>query len=68
HPAVFKYTGPRCVLAENRARQAPCTLDEFLKGECAFTIERCPERVPREEIESCVSRSANLFTRLPPSS
>ncbi|MEM0199447.1 MAG: FAD-dependent thymidylate synthase [Desulfurococcaceae archaeon] len=54
HPAVFKYTGPRCVLAENRVRQTPCTLDEFLRGECAFTIERCPEKTPRGQLHKCL--------------
>lgn len=57
HPSLFKYTGPRCILLENRTRSTPCTLEEYLVGKCSFTIERCPEKQPREQISSCLSRS-----------
>lgn len=52
---LFKYAGPRCVLSENKVRPNPCTLNEYLSGECAFTIERCPELVPKEKIRECIS-------------
>ncbi|WP_440060265.1 FAD-dependent thymidylate synthase [Thermogladius sp. 4427co] len=52
--AVFKYSGPRCILSENRARLEPCTLEDFIEGRCYFTIERCPEMMPRSKIRDCL--------------
>ncbi|MEL9908752.1 MAG: FAD-dependent thymidylate synthase [Desulfurococcus sp.] len=54
-PLLFKYAGPRCILQDNRSRIKPCTLNEYLSGECSFTIERCPELVPKEKIRECIS-------------
>jgi len=54
HPRIFKYTGPRCVLSENKVRREICSLEDYLKGNCEFTIERCPEKVPCEKIKSCL--------------
>lgn len=54
HPEIFRYAGPRCVLQENRVRVEPCSLDDYLSGQCDFTIERCPELVPRKGIQSCL--------------
>ncbi len=58
HPSLFKWAGPRCVYFENRSRRDPCTLLEFLRGSCSFTIERCPETVPREGIRECLRFAA----------
>lgn len=60
HPRIFKYTGPRCVLAENRSRRQPCTLNEFLEGRCEFTIERCPEKTPRHKILECLNTAGSI--------
>ncbi|MEM4481320.1 MAG: FAD-dependent thymidylate synthase [Desulfurococcaceae archaeon] len=57
HPLIFWYTGPRCVLYENRAGEKTCTLREYLVGEATFTISRCPERVPRDQMRSCLKRA-----------
>ncbi|HIQ24243.1 MAG TPA: FAD-dependent thymidylate synthase [Pyrodictium delaneyi] len=54
HPEIFQYAGPRCVLQENRVRVEPCSLDAYLLGQCVFTIERCPELVPRKGIQNCL--------------
>jgi len=54
HPTLFKWAGPRCVYFENRSRESPCTLREFLTGSCSFTIERCPDLVPRAGIRECL--------------
>jgi thymidylate synthase (FAD) len=54
HPEIFKYAGPRCVLFENRCRVEPCTLLDFLERRCSFTIERCPEKIPRDKINECL--------------
>ena len=58
HPEIFMFTGPRCILYENRVRSEPCTLAEFIKGGKSFTIERCPELVSRDKIPMCL-RSAS---------
>lgn len=60
HPSIFKYAGPRCILSENRARTSPCTLEDFSSGKCSFTIERCPEGVPRNRVHECIY-SSRLF-------
>ncbi|MCE4621509.1 MAG: FAD-dependent thymidylate synthase [Desulfurococcales archaeon] len=57
HPEIFKYSGPRCVIADNRARMEPCSLEDYLTGRCHFTVERCPELVPREGILNCIRAS-----------
>ena len=62
HPRIFKYTGPRCVLLENRVKGSPCELNEYLEGKCTFTIERCPEKVPREQVHACLLRAVNGIT------
>lgn len=54
HPQLFMYTGPRCVLYENRIRDEPCSLPSFIDGKCGFTINRCPELVPRDGIRNCL--------------
>ncbi len=54
HPELFMYTGPRCVLHENRVRDEPCSLPFFIDGGCRFTINRCPELVPRDGIRNCL--------------
>lgn len=54
HPSLFKHTGPRCVLMENRVKGSPCTLRDYLEEKCKFTIERCPEKIPREKIYECI--------------
>lgn len=58
HPQLFKFAGPRCVVAENRSRAAPCSLEEFLEGKCEFELPRCPELVPRAGIRACLSRAS----------
>jgi thymidylate synthase (FAD) len=59
HPSIFKYAGPRCILMENKIRQVPCTLSDYMNNKCVFTITRCPELVPRKNILSCL-RYASL--------
>jgi thymidylate synthase (FAD) len=54
HPGIFKYTGPRCVISNNRVHRGLCSLEEYLNGNCKFSIERCPEKIPREKINSCL--------------
>ena len=58
HPEIFRYAGPRCVLQENRVRQEPCRLEDYVLGQCGFTIERCPELVPRQGIANCLGLAA----------
>ncbi len=53
HPRLFRYVGPRCVLAENTARDQPVPLQKLL-AEGKFTIPRCPELVPRKGIPGCL--------------
>ncbi|MGB9827958.1 MAG: FAD-dependent thymidylate synthase [Thermosphaera sp.] len=59
HPAIFSYAGPRCVLLENRVRNNPCSLNDYLEGKCSFTIQRCPELVPNDKIPSCLKNAVN---------
>lgn len=72
HPEVFAYAGPRCVLLENRVRDRPEALESYINGEAAFTINRCPELVPRDSINTCLKKASldpwdingeNLFTQ-----
>ncbi len=58
HPLIFKWVGPRCVMLDNRARNAPCSLEDRIREKCGFIIERCPEKVPRDAIPSCLRASA----------
>lgn len=58
HPEIFMYTGPRCVLYENRVRNRPCPLEDFIRGEEGFTIERCPELVANENIPKCLRKAS----------
>ncbi|MCY0868841.1 MAG: FAD-dependent thymidylate synthase [Desulfurococcus sp.] len=59
-PALFKYSGPRCLLQDNRVRVEPCTLSDYFNGTCKPVIERCPELVPRDKIVECVRASMSL--------
>ncbi|MEM4717186.1 MAG: FAD-dependent thymidylate synthase [Desulfurococcaceae archaeon] len=68
HPLVFKYTGPRCVFMENRIRENPCSLVDYLEERCDFTVERCPEKRPRGEIKQCIRKACskiNLYKNNP---
>ncbi len=58
HKVIFAYTGPRCVLLENRVRSIPCSLEDFLSGKCCFTITKCPELVAREHIGECLESAS----------
>lgn len=58
HPEIFRYAGPRCILEENRVRPEPCSLEQYLNGDCDFTIPRCPEMVPKPGIRSCLRYAA----------
>ncbi len=58
HPEIFSYSGPRCLLEENRVRWDPVTLEEYASGSVEPAIERCPELVPRNGIPRCI-RYAN---------
>lgn len=58
-PAIFMYAGPRCVLMENRVRADPRPLDDYIEGRASFTIERCPELVPREGVRQCLAYAAS---------
>lgn len=59
HPFLFQYTGPRCVFQENRTRHKPCKLIEYIEGKCCFTITRCPEKIPQEQIHECLLKAHN---------
>ncbi len=59
HPELFKWTGPRCVLLENLARRDPCSLEQYIAGTCSFTVEKCPEKTPREGIRRCLLLAAS---------
>ncbi len=54
HPRLFKWTGPRCVFQENTSRRDPQPLANYIDGTAGFTINRCPELVPREGIRACL--------------
>ncbi|MET1101899.1 MAG: FAD-dependent thymidylate synthase [Pyrodictiaceae archaeon] len=60
HPEIFAWAGPRCILQENRGRRQPCKLEEYLESKCTFTIERCPEKLPREKIRQCIEAAKKL--------
>ncbi|WP_228546792.1 FAD-dependent thymidylate synthase [Hyperthermus butylicus] len=66
HPEIFAYAGPRCVYMENRVRDQPCRLVDFLERRCGFAIQRCPEMVPREGIPSCLRHAAKTGGGLEP--
>lgn len=57
NPNIFKYIGPRCVLVENRVRAKPCELEKFLGEECEFSIPRCPEMLPRDQMHYCILKA-----------
>lgn len=59
HPSIFTYTGPRCILYDNRSRVNPCRLEQYLSKTCEFTIDRCPEKIPRESIRDCIEKALN---------
>lgn len=59
HPEIFAYAGPRCILLDLRARKKPCTLQDYLKGNCKPVIEQCPEKTPQQAILSCVKTAYN---------
>lgn len=57
HPKLFMYAGPRCVLYENQVRKNPATLKDFIEGKENFTIEKCPEGIPRKNIKECLTNT-----------
>lgn len=57
HPRIFMYTGPRCILYENRVRQNPISIHDVVKDNAVFTIQRCPELVPKENMRDCILHS-----------
>ena len=59
HPEIFSYTGPRCILYDNRVRRNPCRLHDYLVDRCKPVIERCPELVPSDEIMYCLKRASH---------
>ena len=54
HPEIFAYAGPRCILLDLRARNTPCTLQDYLEANCKLVIERCPEKTPQQAIPACI--------------
>ncbi|MEM4527703.1 MAG: FAD-dependent thymidylate synthase [Desulfurococcaceae archaeon] len=54
HSALFKYTGPRCVIYDNRVRDHICSIDDYLAGTCKPVIKRCPELVNGENMVKCL--------------
>jgi len=54
HPEIFVYAGPRCVYYDQRSRKELCPLKKYLSNECVPSIERCPEKVKREQINKCI--------------
>ena len=57
HPRLFKWAGPRCVYSENLQRREPGQLLDLVSGRVEFTIEACPELIPRKGMRACL-RSA----------
>lgn len=66
HPAIFCYTGPRCVMLENVFNQRPLKLRDVLDrgGEVRFTVERCPMGVPRDSIGACIANTYRSVLKL----
>jgi len=65
HPLLFKWAGPRCIAAENISRKGePVSLEDVLSGKAEFTIERCPENIPREQIPICLRNAAKILEEL----
>ncbi len=58
HPEIFAYAGPRCIYFDNRVRNEPCKLSDYLEGRCIPVISRCPELVEKENIINCLSYAA----------
>jgi len=65
HPLLFKWAGPRCITVENISRKGePLSLKDALSGKARFTIERCPENIPREQIPICLRNAAKILEEL----
>lgn len=63
HPEIFAYVGPRCVLLDLRARDTPCTLQDYLEANCKLVIEQCPEKTPRQAIPACIKAAYYSITK-----
>ncbi|MEN2999953.1 MAG: FAD-dependent thymidylate synthase [Acidilobaceae archaeon] len=61
HPQLWKYAGPSCVFRENTEREEPAALEEYLKGEKAFGIRRCPELVENKAIWGCLANASKAL-------
>ncbi|MCS7107532.1 MAG: FAD-dependent thymidylate synthase [Acidilobaceae archaeon] len=57
HPQLWKYAGPSCVFRENTEREEPAALEEYLRGQKAFGIRRCPELVENKAIPTCLANA-----------
>jgi len=65
HPLLFKWAGPRCLIAENIVRKGePITLEDTMSGNASFTIDRCPENIPKNQIPSCLRNAAKILNEL----
>lgn len=65
HPLLFKWAGPRCIFMENLARkEEPISVNDVLSGEVKFTIERCPENIPRDQISTCIKNAIKVLEEL----
>jgi len=65
HPLLFKWAGLRRITAENIARKGePISLEDALSGKVKFTIERCPENIPREQIPRRLRNAAKILEEL----
>ncbi len=62
HPNLFKWAGPRCVYSENMQRKDPVSLQDLLNGKEDFSIEACPELIPRKAIRACLIQASRLET------
>lgn len=58
HNSLFKYTGPRCVIYDNRVREHVCSINDYLMGTCIPVIKRCPELVSNENIMRCLHNAS----------
>lgn len=59
HPEIFAFTGPRCILMDNRVRDNLCELEDYVNGYCKPVITRCPELVKRENIVNCLIQASS---------
>ncbi|MET1160587.1 MAG: FAD-dependent thymidylate synthase [Thermoprotei archaeon] len=55
HGELFEYAGPRCILIDNRIREKPCRLRDYLDSRCKPVITRCPELVDSNGILNCLA-------------